>query len=245
MLEKLDLTKQVKSKKAYKKQLKKYQLRLRQCEQAIGEAALPVLLAFEGWDAGGKGGVIRRVLERMDSRGYEVHQIGPPSEQEQTHHYLRRFWLRLPRRGQLVIFDRSWYGRVLVERVEGFATRKEWKRSYDEINTFEKMLADNGTLIMKFWMHITPEEQLRRFKNREQSPFKRWKLTPDDWRNREKWSEYEEATEEMLVRTDTSWAPWTLIEGNYKWYARIKVLKSITDRIGDTFHIRWMDQEKK
>ncbi|MBI4551515.1 MAG: UDP-galactose-lipid carrier transferase [Candidatus Latescibacteria bacterium] len=242
MLETLDLTKKLADKKEYEEALKKYQLRLLECWQRIRKKGVPVLLVFEGWDAAGKGGAIKRVTDPLDPRGYQVSQVGPPSPDELAHHYLRRFWIRLPRRGQIVLFDRSWYGRVLVERVEKFATKEEWKRAYDEINTFERMLIDGGTVLMKFWLHISKDEQLRRLKEREQNPYKRWKITEDDWRNRKKWGKYEAAVEGMLERTNTDYAPWTLVEGNYKWYARIKVIRTITETLGERLTMKWMDE---
>src|SRR5208283_3317074 len=167
----------------------------------------PVIILFEGWDAAGKGGAIKRVTEKIDPRGYTVYPISAPQGEDKTRHYLYRFWRRLPERGQIAIFDRSWYGRVLVERVEGFAPEKEWKRAFKEINSFERQLRDFGTIVAKFWIHISREEQLRRFEERKQIGYKAWKLTDEDWRNREKWDAYEEAVEEMLVKTSTRTAP--------------------------------------
>ena len=185
------------------------------------------MLAFEGWDAAGKGGAIRRLTRAMDAAHYRVIPIAAPTDEELSHHYLWRFWRRLPREGHVAIFDRSWYGRVLVERVEGFATEDEWKRAYAEINDFEEQLTLRGELVLKFWIHISQEEQLRRFKAREKVPFKKYKITEDDYRNREKWSAYELAANEMIQRTSTDYAKWCLIPGNDKRTARVEVLKTM------------------
>jgi polyphosphate kinase 2 (PPK2 family) len=187
----------------------------------------PVILVYEGWDAAGKGGNIKRVTEKLDPRGYVVHAIAAPEGEDKQHHYLWRFWRRLPEKGQIAIFDRSWYGRVMVERIEGFATEEEWKRAYREINQFERQLVDFGTILFKFWIHISQEEQEARFKARAETEHKSWKLTNEDWRNRDKWDEYRIAVNEMLRKTSTLTAPWTIIEGNCKWYARVKVLQTL------------------
>ncbi len=201
----------------------------------------PVVMVFEGWDAAGKGGVIRRVTGKIDPRGYVVYPIAAPAGDDKTHHYLWRFWRRLPEAGQIAIFDRSWYGRVMVERIEGFCTEPEWKRAYREINQFERQLVDYGVILYKFWLHISPEEQLRRFEDRSADKLRSWKLTDEDWRNREKWGVYEEAVNEMLLKTSTVSAPWTVVEGNSKPYARIKTLKTIVDKLSDELHF---DPEK-
>lgn len=191
----------------------------------------PVIIVFEGWDAAGKGGNIKRITEKLDPRGYAVHSIAAPAGEDKTHHYLWRFWRRLPVAGEIAIFDRSWYGRVLVERVEGFASEAEWQRAYREINQFERQLIDFGTIIFKFWVHISAEEQLRRFESRANTPYKSWKLTAEDWRNRHKWDQYEAAVGDMLLRTSTINAPWTIVEGNDKWWARVKTLRVIVDKL--------------
>jgi polyphosphate kinase 2 (PPK2 family) len=191
----------------------------------------PVVIVFEGWDAAGKGGAIKRMTEKMDPRGYVVWPIAAPSGDDKTRHYLYRFWRRLPEAGQIAIFDRSWYGRVLVERVEGFCSSDAWRRAYREINQFERQLTDFGTLVFKFWMHISKDEQLRRFKERESIDYKSWKLTDEDWRNRGKWEDYAAATEEMLLKTSTLNAPWVVVEANDKYHARVKVLKTVADRL--------------
>ncbi|WP_047152124.1 polyphosphate kinase 2 family protein [Aneurinibacillus tyrosinisolvens] len=223
----LDLTKKYESKKEYKEELKQYQLELLFMQRRFHQLGIPVIIVFEGWDAAGKGGAIRRLTEKIDARGFQVHAISAPNEVERQYHYLWRFWNQLPAKGHMNIFDRSWYGRVLVERVEKFAAREEWKRAYDEINQFEKLQADDGALILKFWLHISKDEQLARFEERKNNPFKNWKITNEDWRNREKWDKYVEAVEEMLDKTNTDYAPWIPVEGNYKWYARVKVIKKI------------------
>ncbi|MEI6873160.1 MAG: UDP-galactose-lipid carrier transferase, partial [Verrucomicrobiota bacterium] len=205
----------------YKKTLKAAQLRLLTYQRALAELKRPLMLVFEGPDAAGKGGAIKRMLERLDPRLLRVHSIVKPSEEEYAHHYLWRFWSKIPKRGQIAVLDRSWYGRVLVERVEGFATVKEWKRAYDEINSLERTLTDDGTIMVKIFLQISKDEQLARFKRREADPYKHWKITDEDWRNRRKWDEHVQAAEEMFERTNTTNAPWTIIPGNYKWFARI------------------------
>ncbi len=218
-------------KKEYKQALNHHQDRLyRLIWQAYREKR-SMILAFEGWDAAGKGGVIRRLIRGMDSRLYRVLPVAAPDSRERAHHYLWRFWWQLPRAGRMLIFDRSWYGRVLVERVEGLARQQEWKRAYQEINDFEEQLVDHGILLMKFWLHISADEQLARFKAREDTPYKRYKITEEDWRNRERWNDYRLAVNEMVFRTDTEYAPWELIPANDKRYARIEVLRRVCDRL--------------
>ncbi|MGD9581357.1 MAG: polyphosphate kinase 2 family protein [Vampirovibrionia bacterium] len=221
------------SKKDYYKDLQKYQLRLSILQRELRTREIPLILAFEGWDASGKGGAIKRVTEKLDPRGLKVYPVGAPSGDEIKRHYLWRFWSRLPRKGEIVIFDRTWYGRVMVERVEGFATEYEWKRAYHEINEFEKTLINDDTILCKFFMHISKDEQLRRFTDRQDDPFKSWKITAEDWRNREKWELYEAAVEEMISKTDTKASPWHVICGVNKRMARIEVLKAITHTIED------------
>jgi polyphosphate:AMP phosphotransferase len=215
----------------YRKLLATYQGQLNLLQRRAREQKVSTILVFEGWDAAGKGGAIRRINAVLDSRAVEVISIAAPSDEECAHPYLWRFWHRLPRAGRITIFDRSWYGRVLVERVEGLATEKQWRRAYAEINRFEQQLVDHGTVLLKFWMHISKQEQLRRFREREQTPWKRWKLTDDDWRNRERWDDYEIAVHDAVERTSTRHAPWILVEGNDKLYARIKVLRSICEAL--------------
>ncbi len=219
MLENVDLGRKL-SEKQYWKRIARQQLRLRQLQFRIYEEQLPVLALFEGWDAAGKGGAIKRVSETLEPRG-----------EERTHHYLWRFWRVLPRAGHLGIFDRTYYGRVLVERVEGLLSEDEWRRAYREINEFEGHQTSVGMVVVKLWLHISRDEQLRRFKDRERDPFRSYKLTGEDWRNRAKWDAYLEAVEEMLARTSTPYAPWTIVEANDKYHARVKVVKTVADAI--------------
>ena len=214
------------SNEEYKTRLSQGQVRLGELTWKLYQQKRSRVIAYEGWDAAGKGGNIRRLVEGLDPRGYRVHPIAAPKGDDASHHYLWRFWRRLPPKGEIAIFDRTWYGRVLVERVEGFATSKEWKRAFREINQFEQQLFDSGTIIVKFWIHISKEEQLTRFKSRETTDYKAWKLTEEDWRNRDKWSEYHAAIDEMLVKTSTNTAPWTVVEGNNKKFARIKTIET-------------------
>jgi polyphosphate kinase 2 (PPK2 family) len=197
-----------------------------------GRLGPPVCVLFEGWDASGKGGAIKRLVAQLDPRHVRVVQFAAPTHDERRHHFLWRFWPSLPGWGGMAVFDRSWYGRVLVERVEGFASREQWLRAYDEINAFERTLADEGTILIKFWMHISAEEQLKRFERREKDPLKRWKLTDEDWRNREKRAEYEQAVEDMLARTDHDpHARWQPIPADSKRYARVAVLETVISEI--------------
>ena len=230
MLESLDMTLKT-DKKQYEKDLPKVQLRLLRLQQTVRERDIPVVLVFEGWDASGKGGAIKRLTEKLDPRGIAVHAIAAPTTEELAHHYLWRFWTRLPSRGGVCLFDRSWYGRVLVERVEKIAEETEWRRAYREINEFERMLADDRTVLAKFWVHITFEEQLKRFQERQDDPYKRWKITDEDWRNREKNDQYLAAVEDMLAQTHTAYGPWTLVEGDCKRYARLKTIHTVIDAI--------------
>jgi len=220
-------------KKAYEKQLETLQGQVNALCRTAKDLGVSTLLVFEGWDAAGKGGAIRRITEALDARDYQVIPIAAPNDEERAHHYLWRFWRHLSRAGRVTIFDRSWYGRVLVERVEGFATQAEWNRAYGEINDFEEQLIRHGIVLCKFWLHVTREEQLKRFEERDVTPYKRWKLTDEDWRNREKWNDYQLAASEMIDRTSTENAPWTLIEANDKRHARIKVLRTLVERIGE------------
>lgn len=215
----------------YKTKLKKYQVQLRQLQKDIYEHNIGVLLLFEGWDAAGKGGAIKRVTDILDPRSYEVHTFAAPTDEEKKHHYLWRFWRSLPALGKIGICDRSWYGRVLVERIEGFATEIEWRRAYREINEFEAQLATSNYIVLKFWLHISPEEQLNRFQARKEDPYKRYKLTEEDWRNREKWDLYDVAVNQAIARTSTALAPWTVVPGNDKYYARVHVLETVVNAI--------------
>ena len=215
----------------YKEKLDKLQAKIEKLHGELYRRRIPVVLGFEGWDAGGKGGAIKRLTAKMDPRGYVVNPTASPNDIEKAHHYLWRFWRAMPKDGHVAIFDRTWYGRVMVERIEGFCTEAEWKRAYKEINDMERDLTDAGAIVIKFWMHIDKDEQERRFKERQENPEKQWKITDEDWRNREKWDQYEDAVNEMLMRTSTDYAPWVVVEGNSKYYARVKVLKTVVDAI--------------
>ncbi|QUC67636.1 polyphosphate:AMP phosphotransferase [Aristaeella hokkaidonensis] len=215
----------------YKKELKKLQKRLSELHNVIYRKKIPVILCYEGWDAAGKGGNIRRVAYPLDPRGFDVHPIASPEPHELNRQYLWRFWTRLPRTGHICIFDRTWYGRVMVERLEGFCSEKDWKRAYNEINEFERQLTDWGAVLLKFWIHIDQDTQLARFNERQNTPEKQWKITEEDWRNREKWPQYETAVDEMLQKTSTENAPWFIIESNDKHYARIKALRIIVEAL--------------
>ncbi|MCP5091208.1 MAG: polyphosphate:AMP phosphotransferase [Gammaproteobacteria bacterium] len=226
----LDLSVAV-SRTDYRKKLKKRQARLGELGRKAFDEGVSTVLVFEGPDASGKGGAIRRTIWSLDARTSRVHQFAAPNDEEQAHHYLWRFWRKLPRAGYVTVFDRSWYGRVLVERAEGFATEDEWRRAYNEINDFENQIVDRGIVLLKFWLHISKDEQLARFQQREESPYKHWKLTEEDWRNRERWDAYELFGHDLLQYTSTQKAPWILVEGNDKLHARLKVLKTVVDHL--------------
>jgi polyphosphate kinase 2 (PPK2 family) len=217
-------------KDAYEKKLKKLQFKLVQIQQAYLFTGESAVIVFEGWDAGGKGGCIRRISAVLDPRGFKVWPIAAPRSYYAERHYLARFWDKLPPRGGIACFDRSWYGRVLVERVEGYTDRKRWKAAYGEINDFERLLTDDGERVLKYFLHITPEEQLARFEQRLRDPLKRWKLSYEDFRNREKWDAYVEAAEEMFERTEEA-APWRVIAANHKKHARIEIISDIVKRL--------------
>lgn len=225
LLDSLDLSLSL-DKKNYKKELAVYQGKINKLVRQAQQLKHSSILVFEGWDAAGKGGSIRRLTHAMDARNYQVIPVAAPTDEERAHHYLWRFWRHIPRAGQVTIYDRSWYGRVLVERVEGYAERNEWQRAYSEIVNFEEALVEHGIVLIKFWLHIDKEEQLKRFKEREQISYKRHKITEEDYRNREKWEDYQKAVNEMIARTSTRLAPWIMVEGNDKNYARIKVLRA-------------------
>lgn len=229
-LDDLDQSKSL-NQEEYKKQMKQLQLELLSMQLRLREKKNPVILVMEGPDAAGKGGAIKRVVERLDPRLVRVYSIVKPTPEELSHHYLWRFWTKLPAHGELAIFDRSWYGRVLVERVEGFCLDAAWKRAFREINEFEKTLVDDGVVLIKLYLHITKDEQLDRFKRRAADPYKHWKISDEDWRNRRHWDEHNEAAEEMFEKTSTPEAPWTVIPATFKWYARVKTLKAVCDRI--------------
>jgi len=230
ILDRLDLSLALK-RESYGEQLDELQDRLFKLEHELYAARVPAVIAYEGSDAGGKGGNIRRLTRGLDPRGYEVVPIAAPTTEELAHHYLWRFWTKVPKAGHITIFDRTWYGRVLVERVEGFCTEDEWRRAFREINEFERQLADSGAAIVKFWLHIDQAEQLRRFKAREEIAYKQWKITDEDWRNRKKWDRYKVAVVDMLQKTSTTYAPWTILEANDKLYARIKALRTVADAL--------------
>jgi len=215
----------------YKTELKRLQKKLSALHNQIYRKRIPVVICYEGWDAAGKGGNIRRIAYPLDPRGFDVIPIASPTPGELARHYLWRFWTKLPRSGHIAIFDRTWYGRVMVERIEGFCSEDDWKRAYGEINEFEKELTDWGAVVLKFWIHIDPETQLERFTLRQNTPEKQWKITDEDWRNREKWPQYEEAVEEMLQKTSTAYAPWHIISSVDKKYARIQALRIVTDTL--------------
>ncbi|HWL24423.1 MAG TPA: polyphosphate kinase [Ureibacillus sp.] len=232
-IEDIDLTNSI-DKNKYKKVLKQLQFQMLTIQQLLFKHKIGLVLVFEGMDAAGKGGAIKRLTQKIDPRGLNVHPITAPQPHEKRYHYLQRFWRKLPQHGQIGIFDRSWYGRVLVERIEGFATKNEWQRAYVEINSFEKILTDEQYILLKFWIHIDKDEQLKRFYERQNDPYKQWKLTEEDWRNREKFDDYIIAANEAFQKTDQQYAPWILVPGNNKYYARIKVLQET---------IEWVTQE--
>lgn len=215
----------------YKKSLKNAQLKLLNYQRSLAESNRNLIVLFEGPDAAGKGGAIKRLVERLDPRMLRVHSVVKPTQEEYAHHYMWRFWKNLPQYGQIAVFDRSWYGRVLVERVEGFAADREWKRAYQEITEFERMLVDDGTVFVKIYMHISKDEQLLRFKRRESDPYKHWKITDEDWRNRRKWDEHNEAAEGMFEKTSTDFAQWQILPSNYKWHARVEVIRTVNSAL--------------
>lgn len=221
----------VMSDEEYKKELKKLQLRLKELHNKLYRKKIPVIIAYEGWDAAGKGGNIKRIAGALDPRGYIVHPIASPEPHEKARFYLWRFWNRLPKTGHVAIFDRTWYGRVMVERLEGFCSENDWQRAYNEINEFEKELTDGGAVIIKFWVQIDKDTQLARFTDRQNTPEKQWKITEEDWRNREKWDLYEGAINEMIQKTSTEYAPWYILESVDKKYSRIKALKTVIKEI--------------
>ena len=231
-LDKVDLTLGL-SREEEERGLKREGERLAQLRLTLGgltgrcELGPPLIVVFEGWDASGKGGAIKRLVATLDPRHVRVSQFAAPSDDEKRHHFLGRFWPALPGWGGMTVFDRSWYGRVMVERVEGFADQAAWKRAYEEIRDFERMLAEEGMLIVKFWLHVSSREQLKRFEARAEDPLKSWKLTDEDWRNRKKRRAYARAIEDMLDETDRDFAPWTLVEADSKRYARVKVIETV------------------
>jgi polyphosphate kinase 2 (PPK2 family) len=230
VLAKLDLNQRLRD-KHFKTKLAEQQGRLNLLQREARRQGVSTIVVFEGWDASGKGGAIRRVTGALDARDYDVIPVAAPSDEERARHYLWRFWRYLSRAGRMTIFDRSWYGRVLVERVEGLTSEAEYMRAYGEITHFEEQLVTHGILIVKFWIHISRDEQLRRFRDRSRTSYKKWKITNEDWRNRARWADYTIAVNDMVARTSTRVAPWTLIEGNDKNFARVKVLRTLADRL--------------
>ena len=219
------------SEETYREELSRLQKELNHLHYELYRKKIPVIIAYEGWDAAGKGGNIKRVAGALDPRGYEVHPIASPEPHEKARHFLWRFWTRLPKTGHIAIFDRTWYGRVMVERLEGFCSENDWQRAYNEINEFEKELTDWGAVVIKFWVQIDNETQLERFTERQNTPEKQWKITDEDWRNRDKWDLYEGAVNEMIRKTSTTFAPWYILESDDKKYARIKALRIVIKRI--------------
>ena len=217
--------------KEYHEQLKALHVRLRELHYTAYRKRIPVVICYEGWDAAGKGGNIKRITSALDPRGYVVHPIASPEPHEKARHYLWRFWNRLPKSGHIAIFDRTWYGRVMVERLEGFCSENDWQRAFNEMNEFEKELVDAGVVVIKFWVQIDSQTQLERFTDRQNTPEKQWKITEEDWRNREKWDLYEQAVDEMLRKTSTTFAPWHVLESVDKHYARIKALQIVVDTL--------------
>ena len=230
-LQDVELEGKVIEEEEYRKELKELQKRLRELHNRVYRKRVPVIITYEGWDAAGKGGNIKRITGALDPRGFEVHPIASPEPHEKARHYLWRFWTRLPKDGHIAIFDRTWYGRVMVERLEGFCSENDWKRAYNEMNEFEKELHDWGAVIIKFWVQIDKDTQLERFTDRQNNPEKQWKITDEDWRNREKWDLYEDAVNEMLKKTSTTYAPWHILESVDKKYARIKALKIVIEEL--------------
>ena len=230
-LKDISLDDKVLSEDEYNSKLEELQKKLSELHYELYRKKIPVVIAYEGWDAAGKGGNIKRIAAALDPRGYEVHPIASPEPHEKARHFLWRFWTRLPKDGHIAIFDRTWYGRVMVERIEGFCSENEWKRAYNEINEFEKELVDWGAVVIKFWVQIDKDTQLARFTERQNTPEKNWKITDEDWRNREKWDQYESAVDEMIKKTSTAFAPWYVLESNDKKYARIKALEIVIENI--------------
>ena len=230
LLDQVDLTLQL-AQEEHKKQLKAYQAKLNELAWRAYGAKRSAVIVFEGWDAAGKGGAIRRLTNAMDARLYRSISVAAPTDEELAHHYLWRFWRQLPRAGYMTLYDRSWYGRVLVERVEGLAMAHEWQRAYQEINGFEEQLIESGVTVIKFWMHISPEEQLKRFEQRKATPWKQHKLTEEDWRNRDKWQAYTQAVNDMVLHTSIDKAPWHIVAANDKYLARVNVIKTVCERL--------------
>ncbi len=232
MLEKIDLNKKL-SKKEYKQQLPKLQRRLYDLETAAWKAGIPSIILFEGWDAAGKGTTIATLTQRLDPRGFKLYPIRGARTYEKMHPWLWRFWLKLPNYGEMAIFDRSWYGRLLVERVEGLTPKREWRKAYRDIVDFEQTITADGYVLVKFWLHISEKEQRRRFKLLEKAPLKSWQVTEEDWEHHRKYDKYLLAVEEMLERTETEWGPWTIVEATSRWWARVKVFNTIINGLAE------------
>jgi len=236
MLEKVNLDLKL-PKKEYKRLLPGLQRRLYDLEKACWDHRIPSIVLFEGWDAAGKGSAIGTLTERLDPRGFKLHKIQAPRTYEKQRPWLWRFWLKTPAYGEMAIFDLSWYQRVLVERVEKLTPKREWRRAYRDIVDFERMLADDGTVIVKFWLHISKKEQRKRFRKLEKDPLESWRVTPEDWKRHEKYDEYLLAAEEMFERTETEWGPWTIVEATDRWHARKKIfvslIRALEERLGD------------
>jgi polyphosphate kinase 2 (PPK2 family) len=232
VLEKIDLNKKLK-KSEYKVQLPKLQRRLYDLQHAAWKASVPSVILFEGWDAAGKGTTINTLTQRLDPRGFKLYPMRAARTFEKMHPWLWRFWLKLPNYDELAIFDRSWYGRVLVERVDGLTPKREWQKGYRDIVDFERTIADDGYILVKFWLHISKEEQRRRFKRLEKDPLKSWQVTKEDWDHHKNYGKYLIAVEEMLERTETEWGPWTIVEATNRWWCRIKVFTTIIDALSD------------
>jgi polyphosphate kinase 2 (PPK2 family) len=242
MLEKIDLNKKL-SKKEYKAQLPKLQRKLYDLETAAWKAGIPSVILFEGWDAAGKGTTITTLTQRLDPRGFKLYPIRGARTYEKMHPWLWRFWLKLPNYSEMAIFDRSWYGRVLVERVEGLTPEEEWRKGYRDIVDFERTIADDGYVLVKFWLHISKKEQRRRFKLLEKDPLKSWQVTEEDWEHHRKYDEYLLAVEEMLERTETEWGPWTIVEATNRWWARAKVFNTIINALASRLEEAGMPTE--
>jgi polyphosphate kinase 2 (PPK2 family) len=233
-LSEVDLDKKL-SKEEYEEEVKKLDLELEilRCQLKLRYKNKKAIVCFEGWDAAGKGGAIKRLTDPLDPRRYKVFQTSAPNEVEKVKHYLWRFWVSLPSQGEMVIFDRTWYGRVLVERIEGFCSDDEWRRAYDEINQFEKTVSEDNTKIIKFFLHISKEEQAKRFEEREDNPLKKYKIGKDDYRNRKRWDDYVKAYDDMFARTNNPYAEWHIVEGNDKQYARLKIMKTFVKEMSE------------
>ena len=244
MLETLDLDKKV-EKDAYEKSFPELRDHLRDLQRAAFEAKIPVLILFEGWDAAGKGDTIQKLVERLDPRGVKVHPISAPLPEELLRPFLWRFWTKIPGRGEMAVFDRSWYGRVMVERVDRLIAPKEWQSAYNEIVQFERMLTDDGTVVVKFWLHISEKEQKKRFKEIEKSKYDSWKVTKEDWEHHKQYDDYLEAAEEMLERTSTAYAPWSIVEATDRRYRLIKVFKTIIDAVETALAAKALARERR